>query len=312
MNRQSRHLVFTIPVLLATIGSASLNAFATVHDNVSDTQNVILIAGAGQAGMGAQTAAQSSAASSAGSNASATTNSPATTPSSTSGISSPAQSAPSNISTPSFLPNSSSTSVSPATAPNGPATSGAPAASGSGNTIETAAPPNSINNFANGASRSGTNAPQLRGLIGAPGMVAPGKSENSVESFFQTNAAKSGPGYALIKSGETPSSSLGAPHSALWHIMDNLGIPVPTGSNVEALDPSLRRNYVNPALPEINNYKSRSARKQPLYKEAQIQVPPTQSAQQPVPTAINLQKIPESELEGVDFSAKNDDQSKQK
>jgi hypothetical protein len=143
-------------------------------------------------------------------------------------------------------------------------------------------------------------------------MVAPGKSENSVESFFQTNAAKSGPGYALIRSGETPSNSQGAPHSALWHIMDNLGIPVPTGSNVEALDPSLRRNYVNPALPEINNYKPRSARKQPLYKEAQIQVPPTQSAQQPVPTAINLQKIPDSELEGVDFSAKNDDQSKQK
>jgi hypothetical protein len=299
MSRQSRHLVLTTAVLLANIGAPPLSACAAGHDNFSD-QNVILIAGAGQAGMGAQTAAQSSANSSAGSNASATPNSPATTPSSTSGISSPAQSAPSNISTPSFLPNSSSTSVSPATAPNGPSTSRAPAASGSDNTIETA------------ASRSGANAPQLRGLIGAPGMVAPGKSENSVESFFQTNAAKSGPSYALIRSGETPSKSQGAPHSALWHIMDNLGIPVPTGSNVEALDPSLRRNYVNPALPEINNYKPRSARKQPLYREAQIQVPPTPRAQQPVPTAINLQKIPDSELEGVDFSAKNDDQSKQK
>jgi hypothetical protein len=92
--------------------------------------------------------------------------------------------------------------------------------------------------------------------------------------------------------------------------MDNLGVPLPTGKNVEALDPSLRRNYVNPELPNINNYKTRSARTQTAIKG--YEPPPVRSTQTPVPTAIIMQKIPASELEGVDYSARNDEQNKQR
>jgi hypothetical protein len=328
MNRQTRHrVIISSTTLISVVGSVLLSVCVIERADATE----ILIAGAGQAGMGAQTAAQSSAASSAGSNAAATTNPPATTPSSSNQI------APSNISTPSFLPNSSSTNVNPQTAPNGPATSSSPPSTSAIDDSSRATAPsapsyslnNSINQSANptqidtqassatassgksGATQKSGAGPQLRGLIGTPGGTLPG-SENSVESFFQVNAAKTGPGYKLMNAGSVSGSSPAANHTALWHIMDNLGIPVPTGSNAEALDPSLRRNYVNPELPEINHYKSRSVKRQPLIEEAQNQPPAIRSAQQPAPSAINIQKIPDSELEGLDFSAKNDDQNKQK
>jgi hypothetical protein len=160
------------------------------------------------------------------------------------------------------------------------------------------------------AIQSGTNSAQLRGLIGSPADASTGKSDDSVASFFQINAAKTGPAYGLINSNTKSGSSPGATHSALWHIMDNLGVPLPTGSNTDALDPSLRRNYVNPELPNINNYKARSGKTQTLSKG--YQPPPTSSTQTPAATAINMQKIPASELEGVDYSAKNDDSNKQR
>lgn len=314
MSRQARDNISTA-ILLTALSWASCNSAALA-----------------EAGMGAQTAAQSSAASSAGSKAAASTVSPATTPSSSAGVS-PGLAAPSGLSSPSLLPNSSSTSVTAPTAPNGPAVS-APVSAGDNSNNNLGGPSTSASsNQSSGALRAGaasasgggaggtasqsnaaqgTSSAQLRGVIGAPTDASTGKLDDSVASFFQINAAKTGPGYGLIKSSTTSTSGSapGATHSALWHIMDNLGVPVPTGNNTEALDPSLRRNYVNPELPNINNYKTRSGKTQTLTRG--YEAPPTASTQTPAATAINMQKIPESELEGVDYSAKNDDQNKQR
>lgn len=334
MIRLLSHLIFSTTLLLAASGQTTSGASSKTMQTAKQPE-LILIAGAGQAGMGAQTAAQSSAASSAGSNAAATSSSPATTPSTFSGAS-PGASAPAIFSGPSFQPNSSSSSITTPTSPNGPAVSGpnsandnslGAGAAGRGDQGSAGAPgvpPNSFNNFASGSSKShdagsststsSSAAPQLRGQIGGSNKTSDAgvQTQGSIDSFFQTNAAKSGPSYALIKNGSTPTTRTDASHSALWHIMDNLGIPVPTGSNIEALDPTLRRNYVNPVLPEINSYKTRSLKKQALVKETHISSPSVQTAPPPAPSAINIQKIPDSELEGLDFSGKSDDQNKQK
>ena len=314
MSWQARNIISTA-ILLTAVSSASGNARAIAGGGpANEPLPPFLIA---EAGLGAQTAAQSSAASSAGSNAAASTMTPATTPSSSAGMS-PSQAAPTGLSNPSLLPNSSTTSVTAPTSPNGPAAS-TPVSSGNNNSAASQAPnmpPPTLTNLTGGtagkspAANSGTNSAQLRGLIGSPADASTDKSDDSVASFFQINAAKTGPAYGLINSNTKSGSAPGASHSAFWHIMDNLGVPLPTGNNTEALDPSLRRNYVNPELPNINNYKTRSGKTQNL--SGGYQPTPTSSTQTPAATAINMQKIPASELEGVDYSAKNDDQNKQR
>jgi hypothetical protein len=154
----------------------------------------------------------------------------------------------------------------------------------------------------------------LRGLIGAP--AAPSGENSNVESFFQ------------IPSGLNPSSpdKESARHSQafaterkpfdnsagrfLWHLLDNVGIPVPIGSHDQALDPSIRRNYVNPPLPDPDKYRNSANRNTVANDSMPSQIPssavgPGDSTR--VPAISIQQKIPTSELEGTDLSTKSDD-----
>jgi len=90
----------------------------------------------------------------------------------------------------------------------------------------------------------------------------------SIGSFFQCPTAT-----ASSKKNKNNSPLKGSGRF-IWHVMDNIGIPVPTGSE-EDLDPSLKQPYAMP-LPKML--------KEPAYPS-------------------NPQKIPESELEGTDDSS---------
>ncbi len=157
------------------------------------------------------------------------------------------------------------------------------------------------------ASQSST--PPLRGLIPSPQKIAtPDKSPktgNSVESFFQLPpapaAASSFHTQTVHGTREAKKASAGR---ALWHLMDNIGIPLPAGKQEEALDPTIRRGYVNPPLPEIDTAKAPKRK-----HEIVIESPAVQSTRPPLPPAstraaeVAIQrKIPESELEGVDIA----------
>ena len=115
---------------------------------------------------------------------------------------------------------------------------------------------------------------QLRGPAG--GSIKDLENEsttksNSVDSFFQCGALQNLP--SMSKRDRTKALSTetdvgafqklpkeetktGSPHPSagrfLWHFMDNLGIPMFYGNHDEALDPSIRRAYSNPKLPDIN------------------------------------------------------------
>lgn len=99
--------------------------------------------------------------------------------------------------------------------------------------------------------------------------------KNTVESFFQCNSLN-----IPVKtktSIKKKTSLLGGAGKVLWHVLDNLGVPMFVGKDSD-LDPSLRQAYVMPS--------------------------PVVSRQTIAP--VIPQKIPESELEGTDVNPKND------
>jgi hypothetical protein len=100
------------------------------------------------------------------------------------------------------------------------------------------------------------------------GLAQIGTRTGSIESFFQC------PPTVASAQKDRKSTPLRSSGRLIWHVMDNIGIPVPTGSE-EDLDPSLKQPYVMP-LPKML--------KEPKYPS-------------------NPQKIPESELEGTDDSS---------
>lgn len=105
---------------------------------------------------------------------------------------------------------------------------------------------------------------------------APNPTEtNSVESFFQCNPPTSVPN-AAPQTKKQP-SVLKTSRKIIWHTLDNLGVPMFIGKDAD-LDPSLSQAYVMPPLPS-----------------------PTQNV-----TPVTPQRIPESELEGIDVSPKDE------
>lgn len=103
----------------------------------------------------------------------------------------------------------------------------------------------------------------------------------------------------------------------MWHVLDNIGVPMFSGNHDESLDPSIRRYYVNPPLPEIDAHKTPRTAKNS--KEIVIESPARQTqeshSQQTSASgttssaAMTIQpKIPASELEGIDLPGKTDAQ----
>ena len=96
---------------------------------------------------------------------------------------------------------------------------------------------------------------------------------SSVESFFQCNPVSTTP----TSPNKPKQSILKSTGKVIWHTLDNLGVPMFVGKDND-LDPSLSKAYVMP--------------------------PPAISSKTIAP--VTPQKIPESELDGIDGSQKND------
>ncbi len=94
---------------------------------------------------------------------------------------------------------------------------------------------------------------------------------NDVESFFQCNQVMP------TSRNNQKKSRFGTPGKVIWHILDNLGVPMFVGKDND-LDPSLRQSYMLP--PSII---------------------PTHNI-----TQITPHGIPESELEGTEVTPGND------
>jgi hypothetical protein len=140
---------------------------------------------------------------------------------------------------------------------------------------------------------------------------APSPQDNSVEAFFQVgrsnrNSARN----LLMQSAIIPSSDKTSkwrshgPTRLLWHVMDNAGIPMFFGQDTSYIDPSIKETYVIPAplLPR------KDAKVEELEKERITPVASQAPTSPATPNSPNaLQKIPESELEGVPLPTLRDE-----
>ena len=188
--------------------------------------------------------------------------------------------------------------------------------------------------------------PPLRDYIGAEGRQV---STNSVEAFFQlppplppskrletTRYLQEG---RLKSSGKLP-SNITAPMQtssadvnsdkpkfkidrAVWHIMDNMGIPMLWGNEDIDLDPSISRPYIMPPPNELAEQKSgrfdwirRNRIKEERKTDSGTAPAPASGVTSATPfgtkassgsmpqwTDPNMRKIPESELEGIKLPA---------
>jgi hypothetical protein len=137
----------------------------------------------------------------------------------------------------------------------------------------------------------------------------PGQPQNnSVESFFQLKAKPSlspsplPPSEAALqaKSAATSKneSSLGGIGRLIWHTLDNVGIPMFVGKDND-LDPSLRNDYV-PLSNSNKDHSSKNSSNRTVSTSGTFErIIPHNSESPP-------QKIPQSELEGIEVSPKND------
>lgn len=184
--------------------------------------------------------------------------------------------------------------------------------------------------------------PQLRGLIGAP--HARSEQPGGVDSFFQCAPMESPESSApkringasvedpLANKIQSSGSSSDGGGRLLWHVLDNVGIPVPYKNKDASLAPGIRRSYSNPPIPDINTYPEGETKKRK--RKHALTVSPTQNeirqAQDKAGTGtgtntstgtstsagagartsvVNIQqKIPASELEGTEVLTKPDDQ----
>lgn len=134
--------------------------------------------------------------------------------------------------------------------------------------------------------------------------------EGSVEAFFQVDQSKKNSRQVLLMQSGTvtptgDSTSKWRTHGYsrfLWHVLDNAGIPMFWGQDTSYIDPSLKETYLI------------SAPKLPCERDVNVEIKesmtsPTQPASAPVTTNAPalLQKIPESELEGVPLPTPRDD-----
>ena len=299
MLKVSGKFSLSLTAIAIAVCQLSLSQVCLGADSGAKMVTALLIASAGQAGMQAQSGARAAAQSSAGSNAAAV----------------PAKAFPADATSPTSNPTlpetASPTTSNPAISnPVTPAwQTSAPASTGGAPSAVTAVPAN----LPASAAGNMPAAPQLRGIIGAP-RVSPGQ-DNSVESFFQCPPVQDLP----VKSDKwaAPENREKRPFKttagrAIWHIMDNVGVPMFAGNHDEALDPNIRRGYVNPPLPEIDKPKTAKKRHEIVIETPSVQStrPQTQSDSSQASAVAIQRKIPDSELEGIEVIPGKDDAQK--
>jgi hypothetical protein len=119
--------------------------------------------------------------------------------------------------------------------------------------------------------------------------------DSSVESYFRFRNPKaidssSTKGEQEMARAHQTKSSKGSVKRAIWHILDNVGVPMFSGDMSPDLDPRLSRDYVDPPMPSIDANRTRSS----LVETTDTSVSSG--------SRLGSPKIPESELQGTEFT----------
>jgi hypothetical protein len=138
---------------------------------------------------------------------------------------------------------------------------------------------------------------------GSPALLqsgSPALQQGTVESFFQVSPAPrsarpAASGADTAKLGENQDEHKKSVKRFLWHALDNIGVPMFFGNKDDDLDPSLAHGYI--------------MRSENGARAAQASNQDKATANSAVVNQPSVHKIPDSELEGVNFSVKNDAQS---
>jgi hypothetical protein len=131
----------------------------------------------------------------------------------------------------------------------------------------------------------------------SPAVGTPG-TDNSVASFFQLPPSQPA---NQTTSGASKKASV---RRMVWHVMDNMGVPMIVGKDND-MDPSINRADGMPPIqvPTMAGFKKMD--KQIKHNEETANEPATANA---VPNGnAALHKIPQSELEGVELPAPRDE-----
>ena len=130
---------------------------------------------------------------------------------------------------------------------------------------------------------------------------------NSVQSFFQCGTVQNlGDNNSTIHKTQNK-SLIKTTGSVMWHILDNLGVPLFIGKDND-LDPSIDRNSYG--MPPLNLPATViKIKKTNTVNKITPETTPQPSLSTPEVPPTTPQKIPQSELEGVELPAPKDAQT---
>jgi hypothetical protein len=127
--------------------------------------------------------------------------------------------------------------------------------------------------------------------------------DSSVESYFRFHNPKvpdsSGTKDAEDARVHQKKSSKGSVGRSIWHMLDNLGVPMFSGDNTPDLDPRLSRNYVDPPMPSTEANKTKTSAVESTNTNTSSGGP-----------RLGSPKIPDSELQGTEFTPPLDVQTR--
>jgi hypothetical protein len=143
----------------------------------------------------------------------------------------------------------------------------------------------------------GLPATRLSPTVGTPTAGFP-VTDNSVASFFQLPPSQPA---NQTTSGASKKASV---RRMVWHVMDNMGVPMIVGKDND-MDPSINRADGMPPIQVPTMASLKKMDKQIKHNEETANEPATANA---VPNGnAALHKIPQSELEGVELPAPRDE-----
>ncbi|HEY9679370.1 MAG TPA: hypothetical protein V6C76_15285 [Drouetiella sp.] len=166
---------------------------------------------------------------------------------------------------------------------------------------------NSSRSSSNNATTSAT-----PNTVPTDGSTTSPKEPTKLETFFQLTGGQrnpdtsDSPSSTEKKKAGADSAALSTPDAAhnkstanfLWHVLDNIGVPISKGNHDPSMDPRIKEKMSIPPYKNTASLNSNSATQENPF------MPPGQGA----PTTTH--KIPESELQGVDPILQKDESSK--
>ncbi len=140
--------------------------------------------------------------------------------------------------------------------------------------------------------------PTLREHITSDAPAKTPQADNSVSAFFQvpTNPANN--------QATPPTTKKTSVKRLVWHVMDNMGVPMLVGKDND-MDPSISSSNAMPPVQVPTMASLRKMDKQIKHNEAITTEPATANAVSSGQAVLH--KIPQSELEGVELPAPRDE-----